>query len=155
MKANSSCHCGSNISFNKCYQLFIKGDQLPTTAEQLMRSRFTAFKIREHQYLINTHRSNQTIHKNEFDNNIDWLGLKIISSEDGSASNKSGYVSFVAFFKNFNDDQIEQLHEKSYFEKYDTQWLYISGTPLSKIKLNRNEPCFCGSGKKVKKCHLI
>lgn len=37
---------------------------------------------------------------------------------------------------------------------------YVSGTmvkgngqPITAIKMGRNEPCSCGSGKKVKHCH--
>lgn len=131
-----------------------------------MRSRFTAFKLRIHQYLIDTvvnQASNAELRTQDFDININWLGLKILSTKQGKPSDQSGYVEFVAFYQltqinpsaQENNNPIEQLHENSYFEKYGEQWFYLSGEPLSNIKLNRNNACFCGSGKKVKKCHLI
>jgi len=46
------------------------------------------------------------------------------------------------------------LHERSRFEQRDGRWLYLGGEPtLTARKLSRNEPCPCGSGKKLKACH--
>ena len=146
-----NCHCGSPKKINECCDIYISTAKQPKTAEQLMRSRFTAFKLRAQQYLIDTQRSKNKLCLKDFDNTIKWLGLKILSPKD----EKGSYVEFVAFYKPINSDKIEQLHEHSYFEKLNNQWAYISGKPLPNIKLNRNEPCFCGSGKKVKKCHPI
>lgn len=164
MNTHSRCHCGSNNDFKQCCHIFISELLLPKTAEQLMRSRFTAFKLREHQYLINSYRpqgSKNYLNVNDFDNNIDWLGLKIISTNLGQPTDHDGYVEFVAFFQkkaqnnHSNTNQVEQLHEHSYFKIVSERWHYISGTSLPNIKMNRNQPCFCGSGKKLKKCHLI
>ena len=33
-------------------------------------------------------------------------------------------------------------------------WSYWSGTGPSRAATGRNEPCWCGSGRKYKKCHL-
>jgi SEC-C motif-containing protein len=46
------------------------------------------------------------------------------------------------------------LHEKSRFIKEEGKWFYLNGTvmPRISVKIGRNEPCPCGSGKKYKKC---
>jgi|GEM_PF-3215856 len=41
-----------------------------------------------------------------------------------------------------------------YLIKQNTHWFYVDGELLEDMKLSRNEPCFCGSGKKLKKCHI-
>jgi SEC-C motif domain protein len=59
-------------------------------------------------------------------------------------------VEFAAFYKN---SKIEQLHENSKFIYENGQWYYLDGILLDPIKITRNEPCWCGSIKKYKKCH--
>lgn len=155
------CHCGSPVNFGQCCGRFIEESKLPETAEQLMRSRFTAFKLKEFQYLIDTHQTGQATSPtkiSDFDLSIQWLGLKVIATSLGTASDCRGLVEFVAFYQQSNgkdNTKVKQLHEKSEFTKNNEQWLYISGIPLDDLKLARNEPCFCSSGKKYKKCHGV
>lgn len=152
------CHCGSPIDFEQCCDRYIEQSKQPKTAEQLMRSRFTAFKLKKYQYLIDTHQVEPPNDLSSFDSKVKWLGLKIVATDLGSTSDNSGTVEFVAFYQTSNDidnNIIEQLHEKSRFKKVNNRWMYINGEPLSDIKLSRNEPCFCNSGKKFKKCHMV
>ena len=153
-----SCHCGSAVGFDDCCEKFIFRFEKPKTAEQLMRSRFTAYKLNQYQYLIETCQSTSTLTVDDFDAKLKWLGLKIISTRLGQISDKLGTVEFVAYYQRLgieNINKFEQLHEKSYFEKIDFQWVYINGDPLPNVNSSRNEPCFCNSGKKHKKCHGV
>ena len=122
-----------------------------------MRSRFTAFKLRRHDYLINTVQARKVLLTEEsFDTRINWLGLKIITSKKGLQNDEEGTVEFVAFFQEAeeeNSKRFHQLHEESSFKKIDGHWIYIDGKPLKDIKLDRNDKCFCNSDKKFKKCH--
>lgn len=123
-----------------------------------MRSRFCAFKTQKYRYLIDTFLSKagkETLTIDDFDYSINWLGLRIVAKERGESTDDIGYVEFVAFFEPSNNQlyTFEQLHERSYFEKHNGRWYYVSGQHLPDIKLGRNETCFCGSGKKFKKCH--
>ena len=81
---------------------------------------------------------------------LKWRGLKIIDTHQGLANDLVGQVEFVAFH---GADQLEQLHENSHFIRREQQWYYAEGDFLKPIKLSRNDPCFCGSGIKLKKCH--
>lgn len=56
---NSLCPCGSHKAYSQCCELFITHSQSPQTAEQLMRSRFTAFYLNKPLYLLNTHHPSQ------------------------------------------------------------------------------------------------
>ena len=78
-----------------------------------------------------------------------WLGLKIINHKPSA---KTATVEFIAFYQ---DNPIGQLHEQSRFIQEDEQWYYTDGDILEPIKLSRNEACFCGSGKKLKRCHML
>jgi SEC-C motif-containing protein len=122
------------------------------SAEQLMRSRYSAFCIGDINYLITTlhpdYRSKddeaalrQTIQQTQ------WLGLKIIKHVPGIWS---ATVEFVAFY---GMNPIQQMHELSRFIRQEGKWFYTNGDMLAPVKLSRNAGCFCGSAKKFKKCH--
>jgi len=139
--------------YQACCQPLHQGKLIASSAEQLMCSRYSAFVLKNSAYLI------ATLHpsKREHDDDIvlkqtmaqtHWLGLKII---DHYQQKDTATVEFSAFFQ--GDSTIEQHHEKSRFILEDTHWFYLDGDILPDVKLSRNELCFCGSGKKVKKCH--
>ena len=149
------CYCGSQKIYKECCLPFISGKLKPETPEQLMRSRYSAFCIKDIEYLISTHHPSkrqlnereilaQTIHETQ------WLGLKVLKIQKGSIEHQIGYVEFAAFYKN---TKIGQLHENSKFIYENGQWYYFDGVLLDPIKISRNEPCWCGSMKKFKKCH--
>ncbi|HEC58319.1 MAG TPA: YchJ family protein [Methylophaga sp.] len=148
------CPCCSNQTYQKCCQKLHNGDLTAASAEQLMRSRYSAFVVGDIGYLI------KTLHpdKRQVDDEVvlrqtieqtRWLGLKIIAHK--SAENNAT-VEFIAFYQ---DDVIGQLHERSHFIKQNGQWFYVDGEMLPAVKLSRNDLCFCGSGKKLKKCHSV
>ena len=47
----NTCLCGSNITYGECCQPFHTAQKIPTTAEALMRSRYTAYALRDGAYL--------------------------------------------------------------------------------------------------------
>ena len=124
-----------------------------------MRSRFSAYCYNSPQYIIDTHQSDEAIQLDEIKAIIastQWLGLKIVASRQGQANDKKGQVEFVAFYQEKSGDKrVKQLHERSQFVKQESQWLYCDGEQMDPIKLSRNDACFCGSGKKYKKCHGV
>lgn len=148
------CPCKSNKAYKACCQPLHDGHVLANSAEQLMCSRYSAFVLKNTTYLI------ATLHpdKREVDDETvlkqtmaqtQWLGLKIIAH---TPTGKVASVEFSAFFQ--GKSEIEQLHEKSHFINENDHWFYVDGEILPTIKLSRNDLCFCGSGKKVKKCHI-
>lgn len=50
MKKTDLCPCGSNQYYSDCCQRFWATQQTAQTAEQLMRSRYTAFVLEKAQY---------------------------------------------------------------------------------------------------------
>lgn len=149
------CPCGNTAEYQDCCGLFLAGKANAQTAEQLMRSRYTAFSKGNIDYLIATLHSSKRKPEDRaiLQKRIDeskWLGLKIIDTEQGEVNDEYGYVEFAAFSGNTIQGQ---LHERSEFIREDGKWFYVQGEIKEAYKLGRNEVCWCGSGKKYKKCH--
>ncbi|MEM9275738.1 MAG: YchJ family protein [Cyanobacteria bacterium P01_F01_bin.143] len=149
------CPCNSRKKYQYCCGVYLSGKELPETAEQLMRSRYTAFCQGDVDYLIATHHPDQRAkdERKQLQNTIkktSWLGLNVI---DASRGQKHSKVAFVEFMAVFQTDKIHQLHERSKFLKIDGKWFYTEGEILPDIIPKKNENCWCGSGKKYKKCH--
>ncbi|SDU54899.1 YchJ family protein [Desulfobacula phenolica] len=149
------CCCGSRKTHELCCHPFLSGRLKPNTPEQLMRSRYSAFCLNDMDYLMSTHHfSTQDSNDREMllkmFQKTQWLGLKILKTDMDPGCREIGYVEFAAFYKT---NEPGQIHEKSRFVRENGQWYYIDGILLEPLKFKRNEPCWCKSGKKYKKCH--
>jgi SEC-C motif domain protein len=157
------CPCGSETALKDCCLPIIQGKKTPQTAEQLLRSRYTAFTLGETDYVLSTHHS-RTLHEvkreeiEEWSKSSQWLGLKIVQSEAGKETDTQGTIVFCARYHSEGKDH--DHWEQSYFEKENGQWRFLdakgiqSGTFRREApKVGRNDPCHCGSGQKYKKCH--
>ena len=67
-------------------------------------------------------------------------------------SDGEGFVEFKAYSQHNGIEQV--MHERSRFLKEEGLWYYVDGhfPEEAAQKVGRNDPCFCGSGKKFKKC---
>ena len=125
--------------------------------EILMRSRYSAFCCGNIDYLLATLHSSQHVPNDREQisktiHNTEWLSLRILHAPSSSATR--GQVEFVAFYRNASTEEPpQQLHELSEFCFEQDRWWYTSGKILTPVKLGRNDNCWCGSGKKIKKCH--
>ncbi|WP_432472417.1 YchJ family protein [Amphritea sp. HPY] len=125
-----TCPCGSNKPFSFCCEPAIEGHKPAKTAEALMRSRYTAFALGAVDYIINTTAEEN---RNPEDAEIiaeqvqatTWVGLRILDSVAGTASDNTGIVEFSARFE--AEDQNGELHERSNFRKENDRWYYVDG----------------------------
>lgn len=152
-----ACPCGSKIDYSVCCEKLIAGIAVAQTAQQLMRSRFSAFAKNEIDYLIATwhpskrHEINrQSLLKTA--ESCDWLSLSILDTAEGQQADEQGEVEFLAIFK---EEKLEAMQERSRFVKENGQWFYLGGVQKKPVLPGRNDPCWCGSGKKSKKCHGV
>ena len=150
-----NCHCGIPKEYSDCCGRFLSGRSVPQIPEELMRSRYSAFCIRDIEYLISTlypsKRSpddRENLARAVLD--TQWQGLKVIQSEIDPDDPDTGYVEFSAFY---GRPESGQLHERSRFIREKGIWYYLDGHMLPPLKFGRNEPCWCGSGIKCKHCH--
>ena len=126
-----------------------------------MRSRYTAFALGEIDYLVDTLSPDI---RGDFDpieagttaGQAKWLGLEVRAVTDGGEDDDSGTVEFVARFSLAGQARVH--HELAQFRREEGSWMCSGGTmdpkgqPRKVVKIGRNEPCPCGSGKKYKKC---
>ncbi len=162
VNTSTTCPCGQRASFEDCCGRLVTGGVLPATAEQLMRSRYTAFATHHIDYLIDTHHPDTRgdVDRDEvrrFSEGSKWLGLQILHTQDGQEGDERGWVEFVARYKEHGQERIH--HELSLFLRHQGRWYFHSAhepkqEPASREqpKIGRNAPCPCGSGKKHKKC---
>ncbi len=149
------CPCSASSTYQECCEPYHVGARKPRTAEQLMRSRYSAFSKGLIDYLIDTlHPSKREGNEREkLQLSLDhtqWLNLKIIATSDGSEKDRSGIVEFRAIFKT---EKLGAIQERSRFVRENGQWYYQDGESQKPVLPKRNDPCWCGSGKKTKKCH--
>ncbi len=147
------CPCGSGTLFATCCQPRITGTKPAEAPEALMRSRYSAYVTGNADYLIaswhpDCHAENFRASLLEGFANTEWLGLHVISHQDGKQANE-GFVEFAARFREPGLSKIVLIHERSRFIRINEHWYYIDGfTP----ETGRNDPCPCGADKKYKKC---
>ena len=121
------CYCGRQKSFTECCDLYISGKQVPTNAEDLMRSRYSAFCVVNMDYLMATtdlqvrydfdHKANEA-----WARNANFNKLEILNTEETGAKS---IVEFKAYFNLENQDHVH--HEISTFRKTNGQWFYRAG----------------------------
>lgn len=123
---DSLCLCGSGHSYGHCCLAFHTGKSHPETAEQLMRSRYTAYALHLKNYLLETWAVATRPGEFEFENGLAWRSLIINRCQKGQLRDKQGWVSFTAFYQVGLDRA--QLQEKSFFIR-DAQghWCYVDG----------------------------
>lgn len=141
------CICGSDKEFLECCEPIIVKKQKAKTAEELMRSRYSAYVMANGSYLVHSAaKANRYADDialiEEFSNSVEWLKLDILEVQENQ-------VEFKAYYR--DSEGIKVLHERSRFIQEDGEWKYSDGE-LFNTKVERNEPCPCGSGKKYKKC---
>ena len=146
-----SCPCGSGLDYQQCCAPLLDGTRTASNAEQLMRSRFTAFSTGKLDYLKSSWHPDFVPRDLQIDGGLTWLDLTVIDFVDGD---NEATVEFEARF--LSGGSLQGLHERSRFLKQQGRWLYTDGDQLPASfkprKPGRNEPCPCGSGNKFKRC---
>jgi SEC-C motif-containing protein len=119
-----------------------------------MRARYCAHVLKLIDFIVATYhpscKAEQEIEEIKSSASLDWQRLDVIAAPTPQGT--EGYVEFKAFLQQGNVEHC--MHERSRFIKENERWYYIDGVfPQDKTaKLGRNDSCFCGSGKKFKKC---
>ena len=139
-KPGLPCPCGG-ASYATCCAPFIDGAAAAATAEQLMRSRYTAYTRRDEAYLRATWhaRTRPAEPIVDADEKLRWLGLEVKTAlrlrqrqaelpqlqEENHAENQDS-VEFVARYK--VNGKAHRLHEISRFVREDGRWFYVDGS---------------------------
>ncbi|NNE63239.1 MAG: hypothetical protein HKN34_04080, partial [Gammaproteobacteria bacterium] len=115
--------CNSGDLYASCCEPVLNG-KLPRTAEQLMRSRYTAFTQNNEAYLLRSwHPSTRPKALNLADEKkIKWLDLKVLGHDPGETR---AIVEFIARYK--VNGKAGKIHERSRFIKEGDRWFYVDG----------------------------
>ncbi len=134
-----ACPCGG-ASYANCCGRFHRGEALPETAEQLMRSRYSAYVLNDAQWLRQSwHPSTcpatleqdlaQDAAQDHRGARTQWLGLTIVAHAPQDDTHAE--VEFVARYK--VGGRASRLHERSGFVREPRvpgeapRWLYLDG----------------------------
>ncbi len=158
MSTDMLCPCGTLKDYSSCCGPLHQGAVIAESAEQLMRSRFSAFSRDNVDYLLaSMHKDHKTNDdKTEIEQSMKrfkWLRLDIHDRKAGLPADKHGIVEFTAHFVDTSTGQTGSVRERSNFIKSGNNWFYTDGITQQHSKIGRNETCWCGSGKKFKRCH--
>ncbi len=125
------CPCGRNNKFYKdCCYLVHTNIHNALTAEELMRSRYSAFVLCNGDFLLQSHsiqfRDASNMHNTiRWSRSVAWNRLEIISLKDGLKHDTEGSVEFKAYYKEKN--KLKCIHENSSFIREDKHWVYLDG----------------------------
>jgi SEC-C motif-containing protein len=158
------CFCGGTKDYKQCCAPFHEGSAWPETAEQCMRSRYSAFAAHEIDFILASHHPDTRSQVNPeevaaWSHGSEWHGLTILGTEKGQEADEEGHVEFAALYQ--VDAKVHRHHERASFRRHEGKWMFFDSQILHDTvrrdgpKVGRNDPCSCGSGKKYKKCCLV
>ena len=122
-----NCPCLSGEQYADCCGRFHSGEAEAPTAEQLMRSRYSAFVVRDAGYLLRTWHPDTRPASLELDPDQQWRRLDIISTGRGGPLDTEGTVEFKAHFRHNGERGVH--HETSRFRRVSRRWYYLDEAP--------------------------
>lgn len=123
----ASCPCGSKLALINCCLPLLCGESYAKTAEQLMRSRYSAHVLLQIEYLwqtwtpaIRERSSREQILA--WASSCKWLGLQILDTQQGQANDNQGTVTFIALYEHHGE--LQRHFEKALFQRVLGRWFY-------------------------------
>ena len=118
------CPCGTGLTYAECCGRLHDGTASAATAEQLMRSRYSAFAVGDPAYLLATWHPRTRPAGLDLDPEVRWTGLEILATSGGSMLATEGTVEFRASYRG------GAQHEDSRFLREGGRWYYLDGVSL-------------------------
>jgi len=162
----NKCYCGNELDFEKCCKPLLNGNRKALTAEELMRSRYSAFVVSDIKYIINTThpktrdtldedsikswsskstwegleiKSTSKGMENDSDGEVEfWEGLEIKSTSKGMENDSDGEVEFIAYYSTKEEKQ--EHHELAFFQKEKDIWYFKDGSSVTPEQYIRETP---------------
>lgn len=122
------CPCGTGRAYADCCSPAHGGTAQASTAEALMRSRFSAFALGDTDYLLRSWHSSTRPERLELDPAQRWIRLEIVETERGGLLDATGTVTFHAHYREAG--RPGTLTERSRFAREDGRWVYLDGDQL-------------------------
>ena len=122
---DARCPCGSGETFGGCCGPLLAGRSAAPTAQALMRSRYTAFAVRDTGYLRSTWHASTRPASLDLDDDVVWRRLDVLDVRAGGPFDDAGTVEFVARYR--SGDARGALRETSRFVREGGRWFYVDG----------------------------
>jgi SEC-C motif-containing protein len=119
-----TCVCGRGPAYRDCCGPLLARRAVAATAEQLMRSRFTAYATRDVDHLIATWHPDTRPREVTVDPAVNWQRLDIIEATAATSDRPPrATVEFRAYYDVASITGSQ--HEVSSFIRTETGWLYL------------------------------
>ena len=124
MFATGPCPCGSPLhkGYDDCCGPLLRGERQAETAEELMRSRYTAYAVGDLDHVWRTWHPRTRPTEVTPTPGLEWRGLTVLRTEAGGADDDTGVVEFRA--EHGSPDGT--LHEVSEFARRGGRWFYVA-----------------------------
>ena len=122
------CPCGTGLPYAECCGPLHDGITRAATAEQLMRSRYSAFAVGDPAYLLATWHPSTRPRSLTLDDDVRWTGLDVLAATGGSLFETEGTVEFRAH--SVRGGAARAQHENSRFVREGGRWYYLDGVSL-------------------------
>ncbi|MGZ2370460.1 YchJ family protein [Ancylomarina sp. YFZ004] len=125
-----NCFCGKSLVYEDCCGALHLGNRFAQTAEELMRSRYSAFALADVDYILRTYApenrpDSERSEIKQWASSVVWLGLQVLSTQKGKSGDQEGRVKFKALYSEAG--KIHEMIEDSFFRFEKGQWLYVDG----------------------------
>ncbi|MEU4095739.1 YchJ family metal-binding protein [Streptomyces sp. NPDC026673] len=121
------CPCGLPAAYGDCCGRYHSGHAEAPTAEALMRSRYSAYAVRDAAYVLRTWHPETRPADLDLDRHLRWERLEILSTTDGSAFHSEGTVAFRAHYSLRGEH--DAMEEHSRFIRHEGAWVYVAPLP--------------------------
>lgn len=141
IEATAPCPCSSGSSYLTCCSKYHSSDELPSTPEQLLRSRYVAYKEKMSNYIADTTyqesaewsgtRAQYLSAVKQTMKRLECVELKIISQKEGRAPEEH-FIEFELAFRDrpLKGDEVLKRKETSRFLKSAGKWYYMDSVLL-------------------------
>lgn len=124
------CPCGGvpqGSPYDSCCGPIVAGEVAASTAEALMRSRYSAYAVGSGDHLFRTWHPRTRPDDVDPDGRVRWVGLDVIDCVAGGPDDSEGVVEFRAHWVSDDDGPTRrgEVHERSAFVRRAGRWVYL------------------------------
>lgn len=119
------CPCGSGTTYDACCGRLHRGAARAATAEELMRSRYSAYAVGDLDHVFRTWHPRTRPEDLTPDPGLTWTRLDILGTAAGGEDDEEGEVEFEAHYRTSTGPGV--LHERSRFARRAGRWVYVDG----------------------------
>lgn len=120
------CPCGTGSNYGVCCGRLVSGAAQARTAEELMRSRFSAYALGELDHVFRTWHPRTRPAEVAPAPGVTFVGLTVHDIVAGGPDDDMGVVEFTARLRG-PDGGISEMHERSRFVRRAGRWVYVDG----------------------------